>query len=314
MRFPLLLKSVLCALLFGLILEAARPLCTVKSCSSISKRVSFIPRHIRPPGTPAVEQRALETVQPDPQSRANYVVKKVNALTPTQKIYDDKLTGESKSTSQWRPFVNSKNRWTRSFPLGLKKLTGCVSLVVISSRGIYATHFFEDVSLDSEKSATWAPRLLEGAQGFDRLESHFNDLNSSPSGGPNVFPAVYVISPVKMDDEAGSTPDGEDKRPGIDIGYDANGALEHPKTTQAIIAQVEALWPQINTIEVVKYYPLNKFNTRKSEMKNPSLPTDSDRLVNGPDGKILFEFDNDKGNIWIRFWVESVMEFEQRLA
>ena len=308
MRFPLLFKAVLSVLLFGLALEAARPLCSAKNCASLSKR-DFAPRFQRDVvaiESEDLEKRVLDVVQGDAQSITNYVVRKVNSLSSANKIYNDR-SSKTASTTLWKPFFTSSGRWASSFQIGLTKLTGCITLVMVSNRGVYAAHFFEDTAMDVS-SNTYAAALLNSGSGntFDSIRSHFNDLNSSPAGSNYPFPNVYIVTPVKSSEDPVDSGSKQplDRRPASVIGYDSNEALQYPQQTQDIITSIQTLWPTINTIEIVKYFPLNINNARLQDMPNPSIPTDESRILNSAAGKVLFEYDNTSNDISIRLWVE----------
>ncbi|KAF8860926.1 hypothetical protein BDZ45DRAFT_688000 [Acephala macrosclerotiorum] len=312
MRFPLF-KAVLSVLLFGLVLEAARPICSAKNCASISKR-DFASRFQRDVAIEPEDlgKRTLKKIPDDEQSITNYVVENVDALPLANKIYNDRTT-KTASTSLWKPFFSSRGRQVSSFQIGLTKLTGCITVVIISNRGVYAAHFFEDTATTAS-SETYASKLLDSGSGktFESIKSHFNDLNSSPAGPKSPFPQVYIVTPVKMNEEPVDSDSKQpvDTRPGSVIGYDPGEALEYLKPTQDITASIEALWTGINTIEIVKYFPLNINNALSKDMPDPSVPTDLSRITDTAAGKVLFEYDNTSNKVSVRLWVETKKEME----
>ncbi|KAE8445210.1 hypothetical protein EG329_013582 [Mollisiaceae sp. DMI_Dod_QoI] len=135
-----------------------------------------------------LEKRTLGVVPDDTQSITDYVAENVKGLSSANKIYNDR-SSKTASTTLWKPFSNSRGRWTSSFKIGLTKLTGCITVVMVSNRGVYATHFFEDTAMEVG-SKTYAAELLDSGSGntFESIKSHFSDLNSSPAGPDYPFP------------------------------------------------------------------------------------------------------------------------------
>jgi hypothetical protein len=228
MHLQVLLRTFLSAVLFVSVLEAARPLCTARNCASISKRnalTQFQRDNISVIEATPLDSRALD----NPADPGRYVKNAVDALATGNKIYNDRSSSTT-STSLFRSFLNRRNEWASSFQIGLKKLTGCITVVIISNRGIYAAHFFEDTAMDPQNTATYAPNLLRSGSGnrFDSIAAHWGDLNSSPYGQDHLYPEVFVITPIKINEDpvdAGSRP--ADTRPAIEIGYDPQGQLQY---------------------------------------------------------------------------------------
>ncbi|KAE8445211.1 hypothetical protein EG329_013583 [Mollisiaceae sp. DMI_Dod_QoI] len=105
-----------------------------------------------------------------------------------------------------------------------------------------------------------------------------------------------------------------DTRPASEIGYDPGQALQYPQQTQDIVTSIEAGWPEINTIETVKYFPLNMDNEYSKDMQDPSIPTDKSIILNGAAGKVLFEYDNTSNKISVRLWVETEKKMEMYMT
>lgn len=108
-----------------------------------------------------LEKRVLRVVPNDNQAIAEHVVNGVAKLPTKNKIYDNKR-GSTASTSLWRPFYLSKSRWAPSFQVGPQSFTDCIAAVIVSRRGIYVAHFYEDSGAMDPNNKGYAAKLLEG--------------------------------------------------------------------------------------------------------------------------------------------------------
>lgn len=233
--------------------------------------------------------------------RNDFVTQKVENLRTADKIYDDR-SSQQISTSIFKPFKNNRGWYlvtVTPFELGLKKLTGCISVVIVGDGGIYAAHFFEDLSLDPATD-DYPPKLLrEGNKKFPRLSNFIDALGCSPLNRRGKFPEVYIINPVKSAAGPPITPVDHlhhriDTRSSDEQGYILN-KREHARQYKDIVCEIQSHWPAINTIHEVRYKARNLQNAG-----------DKFRINNTPEGRIYFEYFGKRGGLFkIRLHIEG---------
>lgn len=216
--------------------------------------------------------------------RNKFLTRKVEELKTTDKIYDDR-SSKRLSTAVFRPFKNNKGSYLATpFELGLKNLTGCISVIIVGDGGIYAAHFFEDLSLDPTTD-DYPPKLLRDGKNksFPRLSNFVDALGGSPLRRRGKFPEVYIINPVKSAAGPPITPVDDlhhqiDTRSSDEQGYIAN-KREHARQYKGIVREIQAHWPSTNTIHEIRY-----------KARNLQNPGDRFRIDNTPEGRIYFEY------------------------
>jgi hypothetical protein len=236
----------------------------------------------------------------DKASIEKHITDRVNNLPAANKIYNEE-NKRSPSTSIFFPFKDD------SFDIGLKFLTGCTALVIVSNTGVYGAHFFEDKAMDPQRRNLYASALLRagGNKSFIKLPDRVGDLSSSPYPDKN-FPEVFIINPQKSGETPGEGDDDPkvplDTRPAEQMGFEPD-KREHEQAYQDILAVIRENWPEIDSVKEVRYAALNKNN-----------PSDNARLKDKGDGKILFEYNKTpsaKGEV--RLWLDSTKKFQLTL-
>jgi hypothetical protein len=97
------------------------------------------------------------------------------------------------------------------------------------------------------------------------------------------------------------------------IGYDDTGALQYSQQTADIVSEITRLSPGSTRIHQFLYYPLNSQNKKTSQIASSNNQPDATGLQ-GPEGKVLFEYDKSTGAVTARLWVEYTKRFEWQIS
>ncbi|KAL4968684.1 uncharacterized protein BDV14DRAFT_196984 [Aspergillus stella-maris] len=197
------------------------------------------------------------------------------------------LYGPTETTFEWVPFQSRKSA------IGMKGLTGCVGLFIVSARGMFMAHFWEHptivMGIRNDKPVYSLPGDIN-RDITNVLRPEITRLVESGDLHPDHHPKIFLISPFR--------------------GYETDGPLLHMRILEQIGPQIDRMiYPEGMAHETIKLFGYRR--TTKEHSNDPTTPW----------GKLIMEgtplmrwYEGPRGYIpvgHVRFWVGGKLMIDQ---
>ncbi|KAL4791158.1 hypothetical protein BDV19DRAFT_393401 [Aspergillus venezuelensis] len=269
------------------------PVSTLSSLPSPTNKVSArdYQLKIRADNNPPAHLDPLPPLPPPPdnlnpaEGEDNYI-HQVSVWFDQQNLWLN-LYGPTETTFEWIPFQSRKSA------VGMKGLTGCVGLFIVSARGVFMAHFWEHPTLvmgiRNDKPVYSLPGDIN-RDIINVLRPEITRLVESGDLHPAHHPKIFLISPFR--------------------GYESDGPLLHMQVLEQIGPQIDRLiYPEGMAHETIKLFGYRR--TTKEHSNDPTTPwgklimegTPLTRWYEGPRGYIPVGH--------VRFWVGGKLMIDQ---